>query len=215
MQKFQDLLGKHAHRFPSSGFCGLQKILKTVVCPCCALVSAISWLCHCKALKINGYFKSVIELPPWTATKHEHHHQKLQLHIIANFLSCSVLIFLAIQTTQACVTWTTAFQLNEIILLLHSSLTHLQWVLHILISHYQHSCWQCSSSSFNLPSAHWEWWVLRCLLLEISLYHTTATLHSLLLFYAPIYSLVALFQWLGWWMSQVCLGQHLFLLGEC
>ena len=62
------------------------------------------------------------------------------------------------------------------------SLTHLQWVSHIVRFHYQHSCWQCSGSSLHLTSAHWGWWVLNCLLLETSPHHTTATLHSHLLF---------------------------------
>ena len=64
------------------------------------------------------------------------------------------------------------FQLNT------QPFTNLQWVLHVLMSHYQHSCWQCSGSSLHLTSAHWGWWVWSCLPLEKSPDHTTATLHS-------------------------------------
>ena len=80
------------------------------------------------------------------------------------------------------------------------SLTHLQLVLHIVRSHDQHSCWQCSGSSLHLPSAHWKWLVWSCLLLESSPHHTTATLLSHFLFLSPTGTSKVLFQWLGQWV---------------
>ena len=87
--------------------------------------------------------------------------------------------------------------------------SHLQLVLHILRFHYQHSCWQCSGSSLHLTFAHWGWWGWTCLLLESSPHH------SHLLFYAPTGSLVASFQWLGWWALLGCQKEHpLHYVGE-
>ena len=84
------------------------------------------------------------------------------------------------------------FQLN---------ITHLQSVLHIWRFHYQHSCWQYSGSSLRLTSVHWQWLVWSCLLLESSPHH------SHFLFCTPTGSLVAQFQWLGWWMLLGCQEQ--------
>ena len=100
-----------------------------------------------------------------------------------------------------CVELLTLPMFKQTVLPFHSD-PYLQSVLHIVRSHFQHSCWQCSGSSLHLASARWQWLVWSCLLLESSPHH------SHLLFYAPTGSLVVQFQWLGWWMLLGCQEQR-------